>query len=323
MSKTSKKKAKQIAEKPLEQSAFGTTEQSGFDSSEQNSPNSAEQSSANSRKAGAGQAEEMPKSTAGRRFSRLYIVTAVSTGAVCLAIVLITAQVSRSAARRIEKNPVILPSPAPVDSLLEGFSADGVLSAKTAAPIPTAAPKTSESAAQASPIPADSESNAAQAASAKQTDTADANQESVAVGLFKKSEPFSIRMPLAGEVLHPFSADRLQKSKTLGDWRTHNGVDLKAESGTPVCAAADGVVLRAEYDAMTGCTVVLQHDGQYQTVYANLASAEMVEKGQSVRAGECLGAVGDSAVFEKLEESHLHFELTENGVFKNPLDYIK
>lgn len=323
MSKTSKKKAKHTAEKPSAQTTFGTPEQRGFDSSEQSSANTAEQTSAISQKADARQEKETPQGTSGHRFGRLYIVTAVTSGAICLAIVLITAQVSRSAARRIEKNTVILPSPAPVDSLLENFSADSGLPAKTALPIPDAEPKKSESAAQTSPISSAAEDNTVKTASAEQSDAAEANQESVAVGLFKKSEPFSIRMPLAGEVLHPFSADRLQKSKTLGDWRTHNGVDLKAESGTPVCAAADGVVLRAEYDAMTGCTVVLQHDGQYQTVYANLASAEMVEKGQSIRAGECLGAVGDSAVFEKLEESHLHFELTENGVFKNPLDYIK
>lgn len=246
-------------------------------------------------------------------FSRLYIVTAISTAAVCLTIVLISAQVSRSVTHWGEKNPIVLPSPIPVDSLLKGLEKENALPVpeRSSAPVATIAPQIPTEQPSAEPI------------EEKSTKPAAETSDVAAAGLFKKSEPFHISLPLSGEVLNPFSENRLQKSKTLGDWRTHNGVDLKADIGTPVNAAADGTVVRAEYDTMTGYTIVLGHDSKYQTLYANLASVEMVEKGQSIRAGECLGAVGDSAVFEKLENSHLHFELTENGSYQNPMNYVQ
>lgn len=243
-----------------------------------------------------------------QRFSRLYIVTAISTAVVCFTIVLISAQVSRSVTRRLEKTPMILPSPMPVDSLLKPLE-EKAEKTETASPVPTEAARKKEDASATKEI---------EAASAETT-----LEDSVAVGLFPKREPFQLILPCGGEVLNPFSENRLKKSKTLGDWRTHNGMDLKADIGTAVNAAADGTVMRAEYDSMTGYTVVVEHREQYQTVYANLASAEMVELGQNIRAGECLGAVGDSAVFEKLEESHLHFELIKDGSYQNPLDYVR
>lgn len=243
-----------------------------------------------------------------QRFSRLYIVTAISTAVVCFAIVLISAQVSRSVTRRLEKTPMILPSPMPVDSLLKPLE-EKAEKTETASPVPTEAARKKE------------EASATKEIEAASTETT--SEDSVAVGLFPKREPFQLILPCGGEVLNPFSESRLKKSKTLGDWRTHNGMDLKADIGTAVNAAADGTVVRAEYDSMTGYTVVVEHREQYQTVYANLASAEMVEVGQNIRVGECLGAVGDSAVFEKLEESHLHFELIKEGSYQNPLDYVR
>lgn len=244
-----------------------------------------------------------------QRFSRLYIVTAAGTALACLAIVLISTQVSRSVTRRLEKNTIILPSPMPVDSLLKPLEEKSEKEETSAVSVPTEAPPKKEK------LPV-----------AKATETANeetGTEDSVAVGLFPQREPFRLILPCDGEVMNPFSENRLKKSKTLGDWRTHNGTDVKADIGTAVNAAADGTVVRAEYDSMTGYTVAVEHKEQYQTVYANLASAEMVEVGQTIRAGECLGAVGDSAVFEKLEESHLHFELTKDGNYQNPMDYVR
>lgn len=134
---------------------------------------------------------------------------------------------------------------------------------------------------------------------------------------------FEIEMPCEGEVLLSFSKDKLILSKTLGDWRAHNGVDIAADLGDKVNAAADGVVEKAYLDPLMGHSVIVRHDDVHQTVYQNLASTEMVKEGQAVTKGQCLGAVGDSAPAEMLEQAHLHFAVTENESFVNPMDFVK
>ena len=241
------------------------------------------------------------------RVSKLYIATAICTACVCLIVVAVTTQISRSVVHWDEEKPINVPTPVPVDSIL-----NGAFSLPSAAP--TAVPTVKPTNPPQTPAPAPTAQGKAGAADG-------ADEETVQTGLFQKKEPFSLQMPLDGEVLNDFSINRLKKSKTLGDWRTHNGVDLKADAGSAVNAVADGTVTRAGYDNVMGYVVVISHADDYQTLYANLASSEMVEEGQKIKAGECLGAVGDSAVFEKLEESHLHFELRQGDSYLNPIDY--
>ena len=242
------------------------------------------------------------------RVSKLYIATAICTACVCLIVVAVTTQISRSVVRWDEENPLSVPTPVPVDSILNG-----------ALSLPSAVPSAAPTAKPTNPPQTPAPTAAVQGKGSAEDGT---DEETVQTGLFQKKEPFSLRMPLPGEVLNDFSIDRLKKSKTLGDWRTHNGLDLKADAGAAVNAAADGTVTRAGYDNAMGYVVVIRHADDYQTLYANLASSEMVTEGQEIKAGECLGAVGDSAVFEKLEESHLHFELRQGNAYLNPLDYV-
>lgn len=250
-----------------------------------------------------------------KKFSRagkLYIATAICTASVCLVVLAITTQISRSITQWDKDNPIIMPTPIPVDSLLDGaFSSSVVLSEPTPAPAQSSAPRQEQN------IVSD-ESNL----TAEDTASLTAENESVPAGLFSSRAPFTLQLPISGDIINEFSIDRLKKSKTMGDWRTHNGIDIKAESGAAVNAAADGTVLNAGYDNSMGYFVILEHEQGYQTLYANLASSEMVTEGQKIKAGECLGAVGDSAVFEMLEEAHLHFELTLNGSYQNPLNFI-
>jgi len=135
--------------------------------------------------------------------------------------------------------------------------------------------------------------------------------------------PFEIEMPCEGEVLVGFSKDKLVLSKTLGDWRAHNGIDVAADLGNEVKAAADGIVEKAYLDPLMGHTIIVRHDEEHQTIYQNLASTEMVKEGQAVAKGQCLGAVGDSAPAEMLERAHLHFAVMEKETFVNPIDFVK
>ena len=135
--------------------------------------------------------------------------------------------------------------------------------------------------------------------------------------------PTLVVNPLVGETVAAFSMDALQYSETMGDWRTHDGVDLAAEAGTPVCAASSGTVLDVRYDDLMGTTVVISHDGGYDTIYANLQATPTVEIGDYVTAGQIIGSVGSTALSEAAEPTHLHFGVTKDGEYVDPTEYLQ
>ncbi len=134
--------------------------------------------------------------------------------------------------------------------------------------------------------------------------------------------PRLVVSPLKGEVLAAFSVDELLYSETLADWRTHDGIDIAARAGTNVLAASAGTVLSVEDDALMGTTVTLEHSGGYQTVYANLQAKPPVSKGDSVTAGQIIGAVGSTAAAESAQGPHLHFSVTKDGDVVDPNTFL-
>ena len=134
--------------------------------------------------------------------------------------------------------------------------------------------------------------------------------------------PRLIVSPLNGEVLAAFSVDQLAYNPTLGDWRTHDGVDISAKPGTTVLAASSGTVTAVEDDPMMGTTVVIEHDGGYQTTYANLQDTPTVSAGDAVSAGQIIGAVGTTAVAEAAQSPHLHFSVSKDGAFVDPNEFL-
>lgn len=134
--------------------------------------------------------------------------------------------------------------------------------------------------------------------------------------------PRLIVTPLRGEVLAAFSMEELVYSPALGDWRTHNGVDIAAQAGTTVLAASSGTVLSVEDDPLMGTMVVLEHDGGYQTTYANLQTTPNVARGDTVSAGQIIGAVGTTAPAER-GAPHLHFAVSRDGKAVDPNEYLE
>lgn len=130
--------------------------------------------------------------------------------------------------------------------------------------------------------------------------------------------PRLIVSPLQGEVAAAFSVDALVYNPTLADWRTHDGVDISAALGTTVLAACSGTVAAVTEDALMGTTVTIDHDGGYQTTYANLQAGPAVAAGDSVSAGQIIGAVGDTAAAEAAQSPHLHFSVTRDGDAVDP-----
>ena len=136
-------------------------------------------------------------------------------------------------------------------------------------------------------------------------------------------DPTVVVSPLRGEILTAFSMEELLYSETLGDWRTHDGLDIGAVEGTTVLSACSGRVVAVEDDPMLGTAVTIEHDGGYQTHYANLESQPPVLAGDEVSAGQIIGAVGQTAAAESAQPPHLHFSVTLDGEPVNPEEFLE
>ena len=135
--------------------------------------------------------------------------------------------------------------------------------------------------------------------------------------------PRVVMSPLEGEVVSAFSVDQLVYNAALADWRTHDGMDIAAEEGTDVLAACAGTVVHVSEDVLMGTTVVVDHGDGYQTTYANLQSGPPVAEGESVSAGQIIGAVGSGAAAESDRGPHLHFGVTLDGDAVDPQAFLK
>ena len=128
--------------------------------------------------------------------------------------------------------------------------------------------------------------------------------------------------PLQGEVLTAFSMEELVYNPALGDWRTHDGVDISAPAGSAVLAACGGTVASVEEDPLLGTTVVLDHGDGYRITYANLEAGPDVAAGETVNAGAVIGAVGATAAAEA-DTPHLHFAVSREGKAVNPQEFLE
>lgn len=98
----------------------------------------------------------------------------------------------------------------------------------------------------------------------------------------------------------------------------HAGIDLVADFGAPVVAAADGVVTAVDRDRVYGLSVRLSHGRGYRTVYAHLSEV-LVQPGARVAAGSPIARLGSTGLSTG---PHVHFELHHNGRPEDPLRYI-
>jgi murein DD-endopeptidase MepM/ murein hydrolase activator NlpD len=102
----------------------------------------------------------------------------------------------------------------------------------------------------------------------------------------------------------------------------HDGIDIAADAGSTVCAAADGTVYTVYEDDTMGTTVVIRHEGGYVTQYASLAKEVCVSPGQTVEMGQAIGTVGASALLETAIGDHVHFSVTCDGEPMDPNEFL-
>ena len=122
--------------------------------------------------------------------------------------------------------------------------------------------------------------------------------------------------PVSGRVLNGYSGDELVYNKTLGDWRTHNGIDYAAARGEKVSAPAAGKVTLAGADGSWGPTVAIEDASGRLWRISGVADLK-VKAGDTVTAGQALGTVG-SVSCECAEDSHIHLEVKQGEKYLDP-----
>lgn len=127
-------------------------------------------------------------------------------------------------------------------------------------------------------------------------------------------------LPASNVILRPYS-DQLVFSETLGEWRTHNGVDFEAKEGSAVKATADGKIQKIESDPLWGDVIVLDHGDKLISRYCGVKASGVAE-GQTVKAGDILGSVS-IIPSEVLDAPHIHLEITANGKYLDPMTLIR
>lgn len=136
--------------------------------------------------------------------------------------------------------------------------------------------------------------------------------------------PTHFLLPVAGVLQKEHDAALQTFSPTMGDYRVHLGIDIGTVAGASVSAMADGVITQVWEDVSMGQCVAVKHGGEAYTIYKNLAAdlPEGTAVGRTVKAGDVIGYVGESAMVEVAEEPHLHLEMTVNGLQVDPTEYL-
>lgn len=136
----------------------------------------------------------------------------------------------------------------------------------------------------------------------------------------KDSLPFtgSFALPLGTEILKDYSDGEMVSSKTMGDWRVHNGIDFTGSDGCEIFAIQNGTVTAVYEDELWGTVVEIDHGNEMLAKYCGLQKGSTVQKGDTVKKGETIAKLGTVPV-EEADGSHLHLEITVNGTVVDPL----
>jgi len=128
-------------------------------------------------------------------------------------------------------------------------------------------------------------------------------------------------LPIAGDVINRFSDGELVKNITLGDWRTHDGIDIAADKGDDVYAAAAGVVTEIRNDPLWGTVISISHIDGKLSIYSGLSATVPVTVGENVMARQVIGRV-EGVPCEDPHDPHIHFAIRHDGKWLDPLAVV-
>ena len=134
--------------------------------------------------------------------------------------------------------------------------------------------------------------------------------------------PLKTTWPVSGETVMTYSMEALSYNQTTRDWRVHNGIDIAANEGAEVVAAAAGEVYTVYEDDMLGTTVVIRHRNGYTTRYSSLSPDLRVSVGDQVSLGQVIGTVGATALVETAIGPHVHFCVTYQDAPMDPVSFL-
>lgn len=128
--------------------------------------------------------------------------------------------------------------------------------------------------------------------------------------------------PVAGQIVQGFSGEELVYNPTLGDWRTHNGVDISCAADAAVKSAVAGKVVNMYEDGLWG-QVVEVDTGEVVWRYTGLDKSTLkVKTGDELEAGQMMGKIGETMA-ETGAETHLHVEVLKGGNYVDPEHYFE
>lgn len=135
-----------------------------------------------------------------------------------------------------------------------------------------------------------------------------------------KNKPFSgnFALPMGTDILKDYSNGEMVLSKTMGDWRVHNGVDFSGSAGNEVVAAADGKVTKVYDDSFWGTVVEIDHGNGMTARYCGMKKGSCLSEGSEVKMYDKIGSLGHIPV-EIGEVDHLHLEILIDGENVDPL----
>ena len=123
-------------------------------------------------------------------------------------------------------------------------------------------------------------------------------------------------------IVKDYSGSELQYNDTLRQWEIHKAIDFQAGDDLNVYAVADGTVSNVYTNYLEGTVIEISHSDGIVSIYKSLNSEVSVAVGDNVSAGQIIGQVADSMAQESNTGTHLHFEMTVNGVKVDPNDYL-
>jgi len=126
-----------------------------------------------------------------------------------------------------------------------------------------------------------------------------------------------LRWPLkvSGRISSKFGS---RTSPTAGASTYHKGIDISVSSGTAIVASGAGTVVTATYSSTAGNYIMIYHGNSLYTVYMHCSKLG-VKVGDTVNQGDVIGNVGSTGISTG---PHLHFGVTVNGSYVNPLNYV-
>lgn len=123
-------------------------------------------------------------------------------------------------------------------------------------------------------------------------------------------------LPLDSNVTKSFSDGKMVLSKTMEDWRVHDGIDVAGNIGDNAVAIQDGVVKDVYEDALWGGVVVIEHGNGLTAKYCGIKSE--LQKGKDVGQGQVIGTVVEIPA-EKADGVHVHLETVINEKSVDPV----